>query len=124
MQKAPRKSTNRDRMNSARSRRWLWIFLLVAIPALVGFGLFSIGRRGEPRYQGKPISYWLTLASDPSSITTSSSNQKKSDFQEAQDAIVKIGTAALPFVTSSISFSEPVWLRSYRQVVNKLPSSW
>jgi HEAT repeat protein len=98
--------------------------LLAVLAALFGFGLLSVVRPGEPRYQGKPISYWLTLASNPSSVTASNPSQKKSDFQEAQDAITAIGPAALPFVASAISGSEPVWLRSYRQVVNKLPSSW
>ena len=85
-------------------KKWLLVTsAMCALPLLVALFLGRPWER-EPRYQGRPLSYWLAHNNDP----------------KVEAALDHIGTNALPFLLKWIRYERPHW----RNVLfEKAPSS-
>jgi hypothetical protein len=67
-----------------------WWLLLVLLPGTVGVLCICYQRAVEPRYQGKPLSDWVSRA-------------------DAETPVVTIGTNALPYLIKWIQYRSPAW---------------
>jgi HEAT repeat protein len=101
-------------------RRWVVGALVVA--ALICAGWFFFGHNGEPRYEGKPVSYWFKEYYSPQHQTETDSNS----HDVAIEALRAMGSNALPYlvqVAFSTNEDSPARTNFYN-LLAKLPDSW
>src|SRR5579864_4562765 len=67
----------------------------------------------EPSYGGRPLSYWLEVHSSKKPASSSSSS-------EAELAIRKIGTKAIPFLMRDLGFHKTTTGMRLRSIVQRL----
>src|SRR5437667_4334551 len=119
--------TSSEAAAKQRFPEFIWIGLVaVLVGALLVFGFFHFLQRREPSYRGKPISLWISVYQIPSSLAAPASEagkRVKIRVQEARQAILSFGPAALPYLAAAMDNRETPMLRHYRQLVDKLPSS-
>ena len=120
--------TSSEAAAKQRFPEFIWIGLVaVLVGALVVFGFFHFLQPHEPSYRGKPISLWISVYQNPSSLAAPASEagkRVKIRVQEARQAILSFGPAALPYLAAAMDNCETPMLRHYRQLVDKLPSSF
>jgi hypothetical protein len=77
--------------------------MLVACGSLVAVTALVWPREKEPEYQGKKLSYWCArLGSTDGSVSGS-------EFSEAEQAIIGIGTNGVPFLLKWTRYERPRW---------------
>ena len=95
----------------ARILRWLPPTLGLAA-ALAAFGWWGFSKH-EPKYEGKPVSYWFKEYRRPS---------ERDSSKEAMAALQAIGTNAVPYLLEqAFNTNEDSILFRY---LNRLPRSW
>jgi len=82
---------------------WQRRTVLVLFACLAGLGalLFLFGHPSEPRYQNRPLSYWVAMLAGPQA--------RRPEAKEAPAAVTTIGTNALPFLLDWIQYEPPPW---------------
>jgi len=90
----------------------LWALLLSATSVAAG----------EPEYERKPVSHWLSILRNPSAGST---NREAigAAFRQANAAVLSIGPAALPYLAEDLDDRESVFVQGYRKLRQQLPSS-
>jgi len=98
---------------------WGFIFALWAL--LLSAPLVAAG---EPEYERKPVSHWLSILRNPSAGST---NREAigAAFRQANAAVLSIGPAALPYLAEDLDDRESVFVQGYRKLRQQLPfSGW
>jgi hypothetical protein len=86
-----------------KHRRLLLVAILVSV---LGVACIYLASDREPRYQGKELSVWLELSSDPGNPGYPAEGPRA---DEARFAIAAIGTNAVPLLVKWISYERPRW---------------
>jgi hypothetical protein len=86
--------------------RWRRLVLVLIGCAAVAGALLLFHNR-EPRYEGKPLSYWL--------LAIANNEAPPHERQQAAAAVRHIGPRALPFLLEWIGYKEPRWSERIRQ---------
>ena len=107
-------SESPSRARSFPKAKWLrWFAGLLAFAGLVAW----IGRESEPRepvYEGKPLSQYLPdLLLKP---------KDENAYAGASNAVVALGTNALPFLISEATVKTPVYSQWYVANIDKVPN--
>jgi len=84
------------------------IAFTVLVLVIGAFAYVILSEKPEPRYQGKRLSEWLAIHSNPNS----------SEGAEAAVAVRSIGTNALPFVLEWMRYEPPPWREKLRTVAS------
>jgi hypothetical protein len=84
---------------------------LIALPCLAAIAMlvFFAGRDPQPRYRGRPLSEWLHDAFSAS---------RSPDNIDPRHAVREIGTNAIPWLVSWISYERGSWQRTARAVLS------
>lgn len=93
-------------------RKWQKIFVALVIVLLVLIatsGMLMLILSNEPMYQARPLSHWLEVYSDP--------DVSAGEKIEARNAVLSIGTNALPYLLEAIRRESPDWRRKLRRHV-------
>src|SRR5206468_7533569 len=77
---------------------------------------------GEPEYEGKPVSHWLSILKNPSAGSTNR-EAIRAGFRQAHAAVLSIGPAALPYLAEDLDDRESVFVQGYRKLRQELPPS-
>jgi len=106
-----------------RKRR---ILLAVLVIALAGGVTWLLWPAPEPVYGGKPLSYWLEGFDARDSYLTYSSSNAVPTRAGANDALLQMGTNAIPFLLRMLqapnpSFKDRLWLFAQKQHFVKIP---
>ena len=89
-----------------KKKRVVLICLVGAALALILCQLIqAIQRRSEPRYEGHPLSYWVTQLAARRHFE----DINTADRQKPREPIDHIGPAALPFLMKWIRYERPKW---------------
>jgi len=93
---------------------WQRRTVLVLFACLAGLGalLFLFGHPREPRYQNRPLSYWVAMLAGPQA--------RRPEAKEAPAAVTTIGTNALPFLLDWIQYEPPPWNAKLTEVIARL----
>ena len=84
------------------------IILLTGAIVVVGLCFVVFGdRESQPEYQGRSLSSWLAVYDDLDPTT----------FEQAEEAVLHIGTNALPCLLRWIQYEPPAWRASLKGVV-------
>jgi hypothetical protein len=90
------------------TKRKKGIVLLVCGVVVIGMSLFLFGDgESQPKYQGRALSAWLATYDDLQPET----------FEQAREAVLHIGTNALPNLLSWIQYEPPAWRAPLRRVL-------
>jgi len=102
-----------------KKRWWLTAFVLALIILPVGIHLYQTSR--EPRYEGKPVSYWFKRYCQTDFVIN-----LRFEEAEAVEAWRNLGTNALPYlVREALSTRRDTALRTnFYKLLAKLPASW
>ena len=89
--------------------------------ALSVAGWILLRHSGEPRYQGKPVSYWFKRY-----YLSGLANDHTQWPADGAEALAKLGTNALPYlVRVALSTNGDSALRvNYYRLLRKMPESW
>lgn len=83
------------------TKRRKWIFAVLA-GLLVIVAIRTTWSEREPSYQGRPLSYWLTLKNNDD-------DDAVRDEPHFDEAIRQMGTNCLPFLLRWIAYEPPAW---------------
>jgi hypothetical protein len=86
-----------------RTKRTKIIFVVLFSVASIVAILAIRNDNDEPRYNGKRLSQWLTL------YRLDVYGQKTPEFTQAEEAVRRIGTNALPYFMKWIRYEPPAW---------------
>jgi HEAT repeat protein len=114
-------SFTEDAMTIAKKRLLISVCFLVLLTSVI----CVTGRLSrEPRYQGKPVSYWLSLVEKESvARSPTASPATPNYYYQAREAVRDIGPKALPYVAARMEGRAFSRLESsYAQLLGKLPS--
>jgi len=91
-----------------KQRRILW--LLVALTVMGGVVVYLKSRTEEPRYQGRPLTYWVKRLWHPDEGVS----------EKAQAAIRQMGTNAVPSLIRMLGERDSKWVPVYNRAVRKV----
>lgn len=99
-----------------------WLVSAVTAAMLIGLGLFVFGRSTGPTYQGRTVSYWLKTYCRACESRTFDADR----LNEAQEALVKLGTNAVPYLLEQAfnTNQDSAALTNLIRFINSLPRSW
>lgn len=89
------------------------VFTLLALAVLLTVAYFVLKPIDEPKYQGRSLSEWLAIYRSDVYL------QQTPEFEEARQAVLNIGTNALPYLLKWIRYEPPAWRETLRR---NLPS--
>ena len=87
----------------------MWAAAAIAV-VVVGWAVF---REREPRYQGKTLSEWMTVAGH--------TDDDREQGKAVEEALEKIGTNGLPWMIEWLRYEEPKWRSTLCGLVGGLP---
>jgi HEAT repeat protein len=99
-----------------------WVLGVLVMVALIGGGWLFFGHNGEPRYEGRLVSYWFR------EFCYANTDQRYHDDYEpeAEEALRKIGTNALPYLLKqAFDTNEDSSLRTnLNEMFKEFPETW
>ena len=98
---------------------------VLVLVALISGGWLFFGHNNEPRYQGKPVSYWFKEYYSPSHATEDTEPETDSR-RAAIKALSAMGSNALPYLVR-VAFStnqDSASRTNFYNLLAKLPDSW
>lgn len=89
----------------------------VVVLALIGGCWLLFGPSNEPKYEGRPVSYWFRQGYV---------NDSDYDESELREAFKKMGTNALPYLVGEAlsTNQDSAFKTNYYKLLEKLPDSW
>lgn len=100
-------------------RKWRVLALLVCLLFVLTARLL-VFRDTEPSEFGHPLSYWVELLESGPSVE-SFLPVKDGGYHDATNAIVRVGTNALPLLTKWIRYEESPWRTKISHLAQKVP---
>ena len=93
----------------------------VVVLALIGGCWLLFGPSNEPKYEGRPVSFWFRQY-----CRKPSNGPDTEDLYRAREALQKMGTNALPYlVGEALSTNQDSAFKvNYYELLGKLPDSW
>lgn len=83
--------------------------MLLGLAVLLMVLFFVLKPADEPNYQSRPLSEWLAI------YQSDVCGQQSSEFEEAREAVIHIGTNALPYLLKCIRYEPPAWKKRIRR---------
>jgi len=97
-------------------RRRSLCLILVVLVVLAGVIVVVTTREREPEYGGKRLSEWVLQHGEEGAV-------KQHRIDQAEDAISRIGTSAIPHLLAWGEYRVPPWRADLMQTADKLPES-